>query len=541
MRLEVIQGRDKGKVFTVDPASAILIGRQPDCQVRLSDPEVSRLHARLLARDGAICVEDVGSTNGTIVNGVMAARSIVPEDAEIVIGSTVLHATGTATPIGNAPSTLRLDDAPSAIMSAMPRDKADMIGPRRRVGLSPEQATIQSICEICQTAAGGTDVPRVLQDVLDRMRVALGADGAAVAMVSNGDWRIVATSAPSDRHDAFTLNRTVVQSTIEQGMSVLYSDAGTGMKPAPDGVAPAGQTSSICTPIKVADRIEGVLLVDRQSRARQFTQEDLRYATTVGNVVAVLLDRQRLEADLQDKARLAAIGETVAGLAHSIKNILFAFRIGIGVQKSYLAARQLDALDSNLQTLSEIEQRISNLVLNMLTYAKDRAPKHERVNVTRTLRAVRDLYTGQAEKMEVELDLSVADDSLCVLGEESALHHVFVNMIVNALDAIKGKVGPGERAIRISASRVTDPARGELVAIRFRDTGCGVPPENLNRIFTTFFSTKGAQGTGLGLSVVRKTVMEHGGEITVNSKVNEGTEFVITLSAANHQGGGNGS
>jgi len=331
-------------------------------------------------------------------------------------------------------------------------------------------------------------------------------------------------------------NRAVAQSAVEQGMSVLYQDGETNVQPPSTDGSQTGPTCTLCTPLKVADRIEGVLLADRCGRSRPFTQDNLRFATTVGNVIAVLLDRQRLEADLQDKARLAAIGETVTGLAHSIKNILFAFRMGISVQKSFLATRQYDALDRNLQTLSEVEQRISNLVLNMLTYAKEREPRRERVNVTSTLRSVCDLYTSQAGSMNVALTLSSTDDALFVIGEKAALHHVFVNMVVNALDAISAKTEPGERVVQMSANRVTDPTRGELVAIRFRDTGCGIAPENLNRIFTTFFSTKGSQGTGLGLSVVRKTVMEHGGEITVNSKLNEWTEFVITLAAANGQG-----
>ncbi len=126
---------------------------------------------------------------------------------------------------------------------------------------------------------------------------------------------------------------------------------------------------------------------------------------------------------------------------------------------------------------------------------------------------------------KIELDIISPNKNVKVFGEDASIHRIFLNLLVNAFDSFKNKPKDSVKKIRINVIE----KENNMVDVKFYDTGCGIAEDKLDKIFNIFFSTKGSEGTGLGLAVVKKIIDEHKGSITVESVYGKWTEFTVTL------------
>jgi signal transduction histidine kinase len=251
-------------------------------------------------------------------------------------------------------------------------------------------------------------------------------------------------------------------------------------------------------------------------------ERDLRLTATVANLLGLLLEKEQAESEARQRERLAVIGEVVANLAHHAKNIIASLRFGLGTLKLAVSRGHTEKLVQYVSMIETQQGRLSDLVLNMLSYSKERIPLRQQVGLQALIEEVTGPFRAQLEETGVTLVTTCEPPDLEVWAEPAALHRAFLNLLVNAIDALQSDTGR-EKAIRVAAERVD----GRRVSVWFRDTGCGIPSAERERIFDVFYSTKGARGTGLGLAVVRKVILEHGGTISVDSAVDAGTEFTI--------------
>ncbi len=249
-------------------------------------------------------------------------------------------------------------------------------------------------------------------------------------------------------------------------------------------------------------------------------------------LAASLRQLQTMQAQLMFTDRLASMGRLAAGVGHEINNPL-AFVIS---NLSYIHKE----LHRAPGTASEEERQ------ELLTAVSEAKEGAERVRVIvqdlKTLARPDDVGTGKADLKEVlRAAVKIASHEIrrrarlveelnevpAVLGNASRLGQVFLNLIINAAQAIpEGHVEQNE--VRIT---VRQPSAARVV-VEIRDTGCGIPPENLDRIFDPFFTTKAVgEGTGLGLSLVHSLLTALGGTITVESQVDKGTVFRVSLPA----------
>lgn len=254
--------------------------------------------------------------------------------------------------------------------------------------------------------------------------------------------------------------------------------------------------------------------------------------------VALLYDLsliKRLERNVQRADRLSSIGTLAAGMAHEIKNPL----VSIKTFTQLLADRYKDPEFRN--TFEEVVphevERIDTIVSRLLDFARPRPVKYTQVDIRRTVEEVVALVENQLRKNFVSVELDFPDEHLIVSGDEQQLHQVFLNLILNAIDAMKEK-GEGSLAIKARPSylfqRKQNAARlveRKCVRLTVSDTGCGIPADKIAELFTPFYTTKD-EGCGLGLAVVHSIVEEHGGEIDVASIVGEGTTFTVSLPTA---------
>ncbi len=255
---------------------------------------------------------------------------------------------------------------------------------------------------------------------------------------------------------------------------------------------------------------------------------------TVGAMAMIydLTAIKRLEQNVQRADRLSSLGTLAAGMAHEIKNPL----VSIKTFTQLLLSRYDDP--DFRATFSEIVphevERIDSIVLRLLDFARPKPPRFEFHNLRTVVEDVLALVDNELRKGCVTVRKEFPEEYIEIRGDEQQLHQVFLNLVLNALDALRETEG-GNLTVRVDYDRAHLRPNGQLpfqetdvVRVSFSDSGCGMSSENLQRIFTPFFTTK-PNGSGLGLSVVHGIITEHGGEIDVDSVPGEGTTFTVTL------------
>jgi len=169
--------------------------------------------------------------------------------------------------------------------------------------------------------------------------------------------------------------------------------------------------------------------------------------------------------------------------------------------------------------------RLSAMILDMLYCAKPRAPRHLPVSLPEVTRAVLQLYAARAKDLGVTLEADIDDSVPSVPGEPRDIHSLISNLMGNALDACCADEDERKKPrVLVRIGREDQQA-----VIQVSDNGTGMDEETRGKLFTMFFSTKGASGTGLGLVVARKVATEHGGTISAKSTPGEGSTFTVKL------------
>ena len=240
-------------------------------------------------------------------------------------------------------------------------------------------------------------------------------------------------------------------------------------------------------------------------------------------VLEDVTERITLEEQLQQREKLSSIGLLAAGVAHEVNTPL----TGVSSYTQMLLGmlNENDPKHALLQKVRTQAERATNIVNNLLNFSRTgSATEFADLNVARVLDDTLQLLEPQLRRSQIEIVRSYDKDAPEVYGNAGKLQQVFTNLILNARDAI-----PDGGRITLSTGTAED---GSLVA-EIDDTGIGIAPENVAKIYDPFFTTKGVgQGTGLGLAVSYGIVQEHAGRITVESTPGHGTTFRITLPAA---------
>jgi len=231
--------------------------------------------------------------------------------------------------------------------------------------------------------------------------------------------------------------------------------------------------------------------------------------------------RQLIEAE-----RLAAVGQTIAGLAHAIKNITGGLRGGAYVLEKGMELKNDKYLHQGWDMIKNNVTRIKDLSLDLLNYAKEREPKYERCDPNQLLEEVYEWVRPIAEEYRIELELDLQKSLPDVILDREGIYRCLLNLAMNAIDACVEKYYDNDRGKIIM--RTTRP---ENWAVEFQviDNGCGMVKEIKDKVFQCFFSTKGSKGTGLGLMLTKKAIDEHGGVIDLQSEEKKGTKFIIRL------------
>ena len=231
-----------------------------------------------------------------------------------------------------------------------------------------------------------------------------------------------------------------------------------------------------------------------------------------------ILEREKLEAE-----RLAAVGQTVAGIAHGLKNILMGLEGGAYVMQSGLRQGQTGKVEHGVVMLTRNLDKISRLAKSLLSLSKGHLPDVVLTDPNAVARDILDLYGELAKRAGIRLVGDLQPGLAPAPLDPDGIHTCLANVISNAIDACLMSEKEGCRVFLRTFEQ------DDVLGFEVIDDGCGMDYEVKQKIFTTFFTTKGAGGTGLGLLMTRKIVQEHGGKILVESQPGRGTKFSILL------------
>ncbi len=215
------------------------------------------------------------------------------------------------------------------------------------------------------------------------------------------------------------------------------------------------------------------------------------------------------------------MGQTIAMLSHHIKNILQGVRGGSYLIDLGLKEHNEEHVQKGWAIVEKNQNKIYQLVMDMLTFSKERQPVMKVASLNDTVAEVGELMQSRAEECHVRLELRLAEDLPPATFDTEGIHRAVLNVITNAIDAVEGTEGG-----HVIVETGHEPG-ADVIFIAVSDNGPGIPADQLNKIFNIFESTKGARGTGLGLAVSQKILREHGGGIAVETKPGFGCRFVL--------------
>lgn len=280
--------------------------------------------------------------------------------------------------------------------------------------------------------------------------------------------------------------------------------------------------SILCVPMATTDRLWGAIEVVNKVDGGDFDKHDQALCEAIAGQAAMAIENAMLHKQVMKTERLAAIGETIAGLAHCIKNVLNGIQGGSYMVDLGLRKNDNARVVKGWEIVKRNESFMMDLVLEMLMYSKDREPEYEPSDLNEIIESICSLMATKASEKGVRVNWTPNPSLAEVSLDQKGIRRCLLNLIANGVDACEHVEGG---CVSVS----TQIADGEKVCIRISDNGCGIREGDRENLFHVFFSTKGSKGTGLGLAVTHKIIAEHGGMIDVKSEVGKGTKFSVFL------------
>jgi two-component system NtrC family sensor kinase len=537
--LTVMQGPDKGRKYELPDHEPQLIGRSSEA-LPLTDNTVSRRHAELTPDDGVWWIRDLHSQNGTHINGVrITDRTRLKPGDQIRTGATVF-VFGQAQP-GEEKDVIRLlspdfIDIDIERTLASNEDSVILAEPEPRAAAVDHLRVIYRLTTITTQALSRQELlKRVLELVFNEFKPERGCImlGGLEGREAIRPAAVKYCRTPLDKEEAqINVSQTILRHAIVGGEGVLSTNAMNDPRfAAGDSVQRLRIRSAICSPIRFRDRTFGAIYIDSSIANYTFTPEQLALMNAIGQHTGLALATNELYTQKLQTERLAAIGETVAQLSHSIKNILQGLRGGADVVEMGLKKDDLKIAKGGWEILKRNLDRIVSLTLNMLAFSRHRQVELELIPLGPLIDECVQLLEPQANAKGVAVIADVDPEMPPVPLDGSLMHQALMNLLSNAVEAVE----PVKGVITVRAIYHGPGSRGEgspaMVEVLVIDNGPGIGKERMSRLFEPFQTTKGTKGTGLGLAVTKRVVEEHRGRIKVESTEGQGATFRMILPA----------
>jgi signal transduction histidine kinase len=543
------------------------IGRIAGNTIQLRDTEVSREHAELRrAEDQQYRIADLGSSNGTFVNGTRVQASELVSGDQVQLGRTLLLYTGLPSPTPDEPSrqidivARQADDDGSEIVHSLSHLEGSRIFEAPfQADESPWLARARSNLQIMYRTALAVshtlEIDELLARIMEMIFEWVDADRGCI-MLKDPETGNLVPKVQRRRKDTepgrMAISQTILDYVVDRNEGVLTSNARADERWDPaQSIVQLGIREAICVPLQGRYGMVGVIYIDTsisphvaiaKRRLNQFTEEHLKLMVAIAHQAALAIEDTFHYKALVQAERLAAVGQTIATLSHHIKNILQGIRggsylieLGLGDHEKAVASgdraefdpeesrKFVETIRKGWNIVERNQQRISSLVLDMLTFSKEREPEPRPASLNEVTEDVVQLTTSRAADANLQVRFEPDCRLPTLMFDPDALHRAILNVVTNAIDACEDRDGA---EVVVSTQLDEDEA---MVRVRVEDNGRGIPAGELDKIFTVFVSGKGSRGTGLGLPVSQKILHEHGGRIRVESEEGKGSAFTLEL------------
>lgn len=529
------------------------IGRHPTNDVELPFDSVSRFHARLEKHGEEIRIIDLHSSNGTFVNSARVQISpLVDQDLVGFGGIEMTFTTG-----GLSGATLEEDTSSGTSVHFMADDdhvvksviEADVCDDSSSVSGIDEDITdseqlrvakdrLITFYKLHEILRSTTEEKRLLRRVLRLLFRVLPVDRgviltrdlhdtnlfnpSAVQVRSQDDEEEESNKASERAKRGIGISKTILMRCLKDKVAVLTTDATTDERfDNAESILVHQIHSAMCVPLISHHRVFGFIHLDTATSIRAFTKDDLNFLANVGVEVAIHLHNIRMLQDRISQERMAAIGQTITGLAHNIKNVLLLSQGGVDLMEKRLRDKSYDSIGETWTLVRRGIDRINGMVKEMLDYSRARVAEKTRCKVNELLTEIRETFLEEMENRGVCCELDLDPDVPQIMIDVDGLDKAIVNLLINAIE----ECHDGEGKITLSTKHHDDGC----LSIRVQDNAGGIPTELLPRIFFPFFTTKGSKGSGLGLAMTKKFVEDMGGRIDVESVLGKGTTFTIVI------------
>jgi len=383
--------------------------------------------------------------------------------------------------------------------------------------LDPDEVLRLAIAEARTMLDAETTAIFLLDPASDELRLAASAGAAAASPIG--------TRIPADAG--------VVGWVVKNAQPALVSDIQNDPRCLDDQASVLASTdthSLLVVPLKYREIVIGAIEALNKAGG-DFDEHDRELLGTLAGSTAIAIENARLyqaerelrklveqsQMQLVQTEKLAATGRLAASLAHEINNPLQAIHNSLQLMLSF----QLEAAEQQeyLKIADEEIERLMHLVASILEFARPPQREMRAANLNDVAERVLALAGKYLQHRRVAIKRALSPDLPPIVVAPDELEQVFINLVLNAVDAM-----PAGGTLQVASWQAED----SRLAVAFSDTGHGIPPEDLKRVFEPFFSTR-EDGTGLGLTVSHNVIERHGGEIAVESSVGQGTTFTVWL------------
>ncbi len=563
--LYVIRGRDQGVRFELD-SPKLTVGRDATNSIQLHDTEVSRSHAELSRTGDSYTLSDQHSSNGIFINGRQITEQLLASGDQLQLGGTLMLYSGFSDESVTAlldnidiVSQRHADDGSRIVHSMRQKEGSALllegeIEDADSPWLARARSNLQIMYRTALAVSHTLDIGELLSRIMEMIFEWVEADVGCILLKDNETGKLepkVRRQRRGVRTDQkMTISQTILDYVVDNNEGVLTSNARDDKRWDPaQSIMQMGVREAICVPMQGRYGVVGVIYIDtsitpqqmiqQQGVANKFTEEHLKLMIAIAHQAALAIEDTSYYRAMVQSERMAAVGQTIATLSHHIKNILQGIRSGsylieMGLEDHQKAASQEDpdpedfvnsanTIQKGWEFVERNQERITTLVMDMLTFSKEREPEPAPSELNTVVADVVELMKTRAEESGVKLEFQPAKQTPTMMFDPEGIHRAVLNVVTNAIDACRDS----EQG-RVAVTTEYAPADG-VIRVLVRDNGSGIETADVEKIFTIFVSQKGGRGTGLGLSVSQKILKEHGGKIVVESKVDEGSLFTLEL------------
>ena len=549
--LFVIRGADQGSRFELTEPT-LRLGRDASSAIQIHDTQVSRHHAEIRRVGNDYAISDLNSSNGTFVNGQRIRQHPLASGDQLQVGNTLMLYTG--------PAEESHEDLANSISISPPADRGEGSRIVRSVTqqegsrifdlaaeapqnswLARARSNLQVMYRTALAVSHTLDIDQLLHRIMELIFEWVEADRGCIMLMDPAtkalEPKVRRTRKGIRADERISISKTILDYVIERNEGVLTSDARQDDRWSPGGsIVQMGVREAICVPMQGRYDVVGAIYIDTSTSAQQlvqqggankFTEDHLKLMIAIAHQAALAVEDTRYYSAMVQAERLAAVGQTIATLSHHIKNILQGIRGGSYLIEMGLKEHDEDVTRKGWNIVDRNQNRISALVMDMLTFSKEREPDLAVAQLNAVVSDVIELMRIRADEEQVELVWQPGEPMPELVFDPEGIHRAVLNVVTNAIDAVIERETPGGR---VEVASHYSPDEG-LARIIVDDNGPGIPADQMEYLFSPFISSKKSRGTGLGLPVSQKILAEHGGRIEVHSEPGDGCRFTLELPA----------